>query len=81
MIAGVPCYRCGAVQTDPVKGASPWARGVVGREQILVCPGCQAADPAWTESLDRCESCGGTRLAIVMGSVVCRACGHDEPVG
>jgi predicted amidophosphoribosyltransferase len=73
----VPCYRCGRVQTDPVKGASPWARGVVKKEQILICPDCQQEHPQWTGELDRCPSCGGTRLSMVMGSLVCRQCGYE----
>ena len=73
----MPCYRCGRVQTDPVKGASPWAVGVREREQILVCPDCQQEDREWAAALDRCPRCGATRLKVVMGSVVCRACGHD----
>ncbi|MPZ68238.1 MAG: hypothetical protein GEU71_01755 [Actinobacteria bacterium] len=77
----MPCFKCGAVQTDPRKGGpSPWARGVVGDEQILLCPECQAVDPTWTEQLRVCEACGGTRLQIIMGSIVCRACGHDQTV-
>ena len=75
----VPCYRCGRVQTDPVKGASPWGRGVVKDEQILVCPVCQQEHPGWVEELRHCEACGSTRLSMVMGSIVCRACGHDQP--
>jgi hypothetical protein len=71
----MPCYRCSRVQTDPVKGASPWARGVVGDEQILICPTCQSSDPTWTDELRRCPSCGGTRLSLVMGSLTCRGCG------
>lgn len=76
---GVPCYRCQRVQTDPAKGASPWARGVVHGEQILVCPQCQTEDPGWTESLDRCPECGATRLSVMLGSVVCRECNADWP--
>lgn len=76
----MPCYRCGRIQTDPVKGASPWARGVVGDEQILICPECQREHPSWTDELRRCPRCAGTRLSIVMGSFVCRGCGHDWPV-
>ena len=75
----MPCYRCGRVQTDPVKGASPWARGVVDGEQILVCPVCQTEHPGWTDELTGCPRCGNTRLSIVMGSVLCRACGSDWP--
>lgn len=71
----MPCHLCQKVQTDPVRGASPWARGVIEGEQVLVCPECQARDRAWTESLQHCPHCGGTRLSIVLGSVVCRECG------
>ena len=71
----MPCHLCDKVQTDPVRGASPWARGVVEDEQILVCPDCQQRDASWTELLQRCPRCGGTRLSKVMGSVVCRSCG------
>ena len=77
----MPCHNCGKVQTDPTKGASPWARGVIASEQILMCPDCQAKDPGWTGALEHCERCGGTRLSITLGSVVCRACGHDRLVG
>jgi predicted amidophosphoribosyltransferase len=75
----MPCHRCGRIQTDPVKGASPWGRGVLRGEQVLVCPACQAEDSAWMEELDRCPRCGGTRLSVVMGSVVCRSCSFDWP--
>ncbi|MGH2736083.1 MAG: hypothetical protein ACRDKZ_10920 [Actinomycetota bacterium] len=71
----MPCYRCGRLQTDPAKGASPWARGVVEGTQVLVCPVCQTAN--WTGAFDRCPKCGSTRLSVVMGSVVCRQCGAD----
>jgi Zn finger protein HypA/HybF involved in hydrogenase expression len=75
MLAGMPCYRCGKIQTDPVKGASPWARGVVDEKQILICPVCQTSDPHWIESLDRCPACRSTRLSVVIGSLSCRSCG------
>jgi hypothetical protein len=75
----MPCYRCDARQTDPARGASPWDRGVVGGEQVLVCPACQR-DPDWRRALDQCVSCGSTRLAKALGLVVCRACGtRTEP--
>ncbi|MPZ91900.1 MAG: hypothetical protein GEU68_09770 [Actinobacteria bacterium] len=73
----MPCYRCGRIQTDPVKGASPWGRGVVEGAQILICPECQTSDPEWPRSLDACPRCGGTRLSVVMGSIVCRSCNAD----
>ena len=71
----MPCYRCGARQTDPGKGPSPWKRGVVADQQVLVCPECQVAH-AWTSDLDRCESCGSTMLVRALGETRCRACAH-----
>jgi hypothetical protein len=71
----MPCVRCGKIQTDPVKGKSPWARYVIGAEQVLLCPECQAADPSWASRSERCPACGSTRLSMMLGSVVCRACG------
>ena len=73
----MPCHLCDKVQTDPVRGASPWARGVIEGEQILVCADCQQ-DGTWTGLLQHCPRCGGTRLSIVLGSVVCRSCGADS---
>lgn len=72
----MPCYRCGRVQTDPAKGEAPWARGVVRTEQVLICPGCQRSVPEWNAALDECPQCGSTRLSIIMGSAVCRACDY-----
>ncbi len=69
----VPCYRCGARQTDPVRGASPWKRGVRANEQILVCPDCQR-DSSWLDDLDRCPVCGSTALIRRLGETVCRDC-------
>ncbi len=69
----MPCYRCGARQTDPAKGASPWRRGVRGAEQVLVCPDCQrVAD--WTADLERCPVCGSTALVRRLGRTECRGC-------
>jgi hypothetical protein len=80
----MPCYRCGARQVDPVRGHSPWQRGVRENQQVLVCPGCQAA-PGWTADLDRCPQCGSVRLVRRLGEVECRQCGHvvppEEPAG
>ena len=74
----MPCGECGKRQTDPVKGASPWARLVTGGVQVLLCPDCQAADPLWRDRSDRCPTCGSTRLSVMLGSVVCRACGEIQ---
>ncbi len=73
----MPCHLCQKLQSDPVKGSAPWVRGVIGREQVLICPECQAKDRAWIGLMDRCERCSGTRLSIVLGSVVCRECGSQ----
>lgn len=70
----MPCYRCGRVQTDPTKGASPWGVGVVDSEQILICPQCQNDDPDWTEALETCPRCGSSRLSVKIGSLYCRQC-------
>lgn len=69
------CYVCGARQTDPARGDSPWQRGVAGGEQVLGCPDCQASG-SWVASLDRCAACGSTALVRRLGETVCRACGH-----
>lgn len=73
----MPCYRCNKIQTDPVKGASPWARLVREGEQLLICPDCQKDDPSWKASGDQCPSCGSTRLVVIMGSVICKQCGAE----
>ena len=69
----VPCYRCAARQTDPVRGASPWRRGVRADEQVLVCPDCQE-NSLWLDDLDRCPVCGSTALFRRLGATVCRDC-------
>lgn len=75
----MPCYRCGARQTDPIRGASPWLRGVRAERQVLVCPGCQA-DPDWTaRDLDACDHCGSTALVSRLGEIECRTCAHVRP--
>lgn len=71
----MPCYRCGARQTDPDRGPSPWKRGVRADRQVLVCPDCQAA-PGWEADLDTCAGCGATALICRLGEVECRICGH-----
>ena len=67
------CYRCGARQTDPVRGASPWRKGVRADEQVLICPDCQQ-NSAWLDELDRCAVCGSTALIRRLGKTVCRDC-------
>jgi hypothetical protein len=76
----MPCYRCGARQTDPVRGVSPWKRGVRGDRLVLVCPDCQAVGD-WTADLDRCADCGSTVLVCRLGEVECRDCGHVREAG
>jgi hypothetical protein len=71
----MPCYRCGARQTDPARGASPWKRGVREDRLVLVCPGCQA-ERDWAAELDQCAACGSTALVCRLGEVECRGCGH-----
>ncbi|HEX4818526.1 MAG TPA: hypothetical protein VFV66_37790 [Nonomuraea sp.] len=68
----MPCYRCGARQTDPVRGASPWQRGVRDSSQVLICPDCQRLHDL---DLDACGTCGSTALICRLGEVECRACG------
>jgi hypothetical protein len=76
----MPCYRCGARQNDPGKGPSPWKRGVIADEQVLVCPDCQQTHD-WTADLDRCESCGSTMLVRALGETRCRQCEHSKTAG
>ncbi|TCJ35702.1 hypothetical protein E0504_27205 [Parafrankia sp. BMG5.11] len=81
----MPCFRCSTRQTDPVRGASPWQRAVVGGEQVLVCPTCRPS-PEWEKILDRCDRCASTHLAKALGTVFCRACGarkssEQQPAG
>lgn len=73
----MPCFRCGVRQTDPVRGASPWKRGVRADHQVLICPGCQAGGD-WAGELDCCAACGSTALVCRLGEVECRACGHTR---
>lgn len=73
----MPCYHCGARQTDPGKGPSPWKRGVINDEQVLVCPDCQQTHD-WMADLDRCESCGSTLLVRALGETRCRDCSFTK---
>ncbi|MFI6594891.1 hypothetical protein ACIBHX_01510 [Nonomuraea sp. NPDC050536] len=68
----MPCYRCGARQTDPVRGASPWKRGVRQETQVLICPDCQRLHDL---DLDSCATCGSQSLICRLGEVECRSCG------
>lgn len=70
------CFLCGRPTYDPDKRDRPWARGVSAGRQVLVCPWCQGERPDWAARLDRCQRCGGTRLSVMLGEVVCRTCGH-----
>ena len=71
----MPCFKCGARQTDPVRGVSPWKRGVRRDHQVLVCPDCQAMHDCAAD-LDHCSACGSTALVCRLGEVECRDCGH-----
>lgn len=73
----MPCFRCGARQTDPARGASPWRRGVLADRQVLVCPRCQA-EHDWAADLDRCAACASVSLVCRLGEVECRDCGHTR---
>jgi len=69
------CYRCGTRQVDPVRGHSPWQRGVRGNQQVLICPTCQGSHD-WKSDLDQCGRCGGVRLVRRLGEAECRDCGY-----
>ena len=71
---GVPCYRCGVRQTDPERGKSPWRRGVVHDQLVLICPGCQESTD-WTAELERCTRCRSAHLIRRLGQVECLDCG------
>ena len=70
----MPCLYCERVQDDPARGQSPWAVGVKGEEQVLVCPDCQK-DHDLGVDLRACPSCSSLRLRRQLGMTVCRACG------
>jgi hypothetical protein len=76
----VPCYRCGVRQTDPERGKSPWRRGVLRDELVLVCPACQESGD-WTAELESCSRCASVHLIRRLGQVECLDCGLvREPV-
>jgi hypothetical protein len=70
----VPCYRCGVRQTDPERGKSPWRRGVLRDELVLVCPACQQSRD-WTAELESCSRCGSVHLIRRLGQIECLDCG------
>ena len=76
----MPCYRCGVRQTDPERGKSPWRRGVLHDELVLVCPACQESGD-WTAELESCSRCASVHLIRRLGQVECLDCGLvREPV-
>ena len=74
----MPCYRCGTRQVDPVRGHSPWRRGVRGDQQVLVCPACQGTCD-WTADMDKCRHCESVHLVRRLGEVECKDCGAVVP--
>ena len=80
-MARTGCWLCGRATYDPDKRERPWSRGVAGGRQVLICPSCQADREDWTDALDRCGGCGGTRLSVILGEVICRQCGHVAGTG
>ncbi|GII00551.1 hypothetical protein [Planobispora takensis] len=74
----MPCFSCGARQTDPVRGASPWKRGVRQETQVLICPDCQRTHDL---DLDTCTACGSIALICRLGEVECRSCGAVRLAG
>ena len=70
----MPCYRCGVRQTDPERGKSPWRRGVLRDELVLVCPACQETGD-WTAELESCSRCASVHLIRRLGQVECLDCG------
>lgn len=75
----MPCYHCGARQTDPVRGTSPWKRGVRHERQVLVCPECQRTHD-WIADIDTCGDCGSIDLTCRLGEIECHWCGAVRPV-
>jgi hypothetical protein len=68
----VPCYQCGSRQVDPEPGKpSPWHRGVLRQQQVLICPGCY---PAARPELTRCLRCDRVHLVKRLGQVECQDC-------
>jgi hypothetical protein len=61
-------------QTDPERGKSPWRRGVLRDELVLVCPACQETGD-WTAELESCSRCASVHLIRRLGQVECLDCG------
>lgn len=74
----MPCYRCGARQSDPERGASTWKRGVCRDRHVLICPACQSGRD-WQADLDACGRCSSTHLVCRLGEIECRTCGAVRP--
>ena len=70
----MPCYRCGVRQTDPERGKSPWRRGVLRDQLVLVCPACQESSD-WTAELQSCARCASVHLIRRLGQLECLDCG------
>ena len=70
----MPCYRCGVRQTDPERGKSPWRRGVLRDQLVLVCPACQETCD-WTAELQSCARCASVHLIRRLGQLECLDCG------
>ena len=57
---------------DPEPGKpSPWHRGVVREQQVLICPDCY---PDAFTGLTRCARCDSVRLVKCLGQIECRDC-------
>jgi hypothetical protein len=69
----MPCYRCGARQSDPEHGPSPWKRGVLREHLVLVCPACQQR-PGWSGEFQSCARCGSLHLIRRLDQVECLDC-------
>jgi len=70
----LPCYRCGVRQSDPERGKSPWRRGVVSDQLVLICPACQESGD-WTAELEHCGRCRSAHLIRRLGQLECLDCG------
>jgi hypothetical protein len=69
----MPCYRCGARQSDPERGPSPWKRRVLREHLVLVCPACQR-QPGWSAEFQSCARCGSLHLIRRLDQVECLEC-------